>query len=161
MFKRILKYLYFFLENFGALISAIVFILLLAQVIFRFTNTVVPWTENIARAFLIWLTFIGAAVVQYEKDHIRAEFLPEFIQRLNKRFYWLYEVIIDLLTVFFIIIALIGAYEMFRTMDYIGLAAVPKFKVAYLYLAQLIGFGAMVLFIILQVANKLKKYFIK
>jgi len=161
MLKKILKYLYIFLEIFGAMITAVVFLLLLSQVIFRFTNTVVPWTENIVRAFLIWLTFIGAAVVQYEKDHIRAEFTPEYIQRLNKRFYWLYEAVIDLFTIFFVIIGLRGAIEMFNTMDYIGLAAVPKFKVAYLYLAQIIGFCAIIIFVILQMIDKLKTAFSK
>lgn len=159
MVKKINKYLYIFLESFGGLITAVVFLLLLAQVIFRYANITVPWTENIARAFLIWLTFIGAAVVQWDKDHIRAEFVPEFFQKLNERFYWVYEIIVNLFTIAFLAVGLRGAIDMYKTMDYIGLAAVPSFKVAYLYLSQVIGLSAMIIFILLETVDYLKSVF--
>lgn len=46
----------------------------------------VPWTEEVARYLLIYLTFVGAAVAVREHTHLRVDFLvvrlPQVVQRM-------------------------------------------------------------------------------
>lgn len=46
----------------------------------------VPWTEEVARYLLIYLTFVGAAVAVREHTHLRVDFLvvrlPRVVQRV-------------------------------------------------------------------------------
>jgi len=154
--NKIKKHLYKFLEAFGGILTILMFILLIGQVIVRSTDFVIPWTENLARVTEIWLTFIGAAVVQFEKDHIKAEFIPDLIREFNEKVYIVYEIFIDIFILLFSIIVIMGAIQMYQTMSYMGLAALPDFKVSWLYLAQIIGIGALALFVLFDIIESVQ-----
>lgn len=57
------------------------------QVLARYViQSSVPWTEEVARYLLIYLTFVGAAVAVREHTHLRVDFLvvrlPQVVQRV-------------------------------------------------------------------------------
>ncbi|QNB48151.1 TRAP transporter small permease subunit [Thermanaerosceptrum fracticalcis] len=57
-------------------------ILVFSQVVFRYVlKESLSWSEELARYFFIWLTFIGASVAAREKSHIC---VAEFIARIKQ-----------------------------------------------------------------------------
>jgi TRAP-type C4-dicarboxylate transport system permease small subunit len=43
-----------------------------------------PWSEEITRFMMIWLAFLGAAVLVYRNDHIALDFLPVTLRGLPR-----------------------------------------------------------------------------
>jgi TRAP-type C4-dicarboxylate transport system permease small subunit len=53
---------------------ALMVILVFAQVFNRFvTNNTLTWSEELSRYLMIWLTFLGAAIVYREDGHMKVE----------------------------------------------------------------------------------------
>jgi TRAP-type C4-dicarboxylate transport system permease small subunit len=74
------------LENFGAILMGIMVILVVYQVITRYIfSSPPPWTEELARYFMVWSTLIISAVLVFEKDHINMDYfvglLPKKLQK--------------------------------------------------------------------------------
>jgi TRAP-type C4-dicarboxylate transport system permease small subunit len=42
-------------------------------------NDAIAWTEEIARYFLMWVTFVGAAVAMRRRTHINVEVLQKYL----------------------------------------------------------------------------------
>jgi TRAP-type C4-dicarboxylate transport system permease small subunit len=61
----------------GALLAAIVVISLIGVVGRYVLNLSVPWTEELPRILLVWLTFVGAVIATVKKRHIRVDTLLE------------------------------------------------------------------------------------
>ena len=58
------------------LLMAFYFALVLTQVFFRYVlNESLFWSEEVVRYSLVWSTLLGAAVVAYQRAHIRIEVL--------------------------------------------------------------------------------------
>ena len=67
----------------GVLFSAIV-VLTIAQVFFRFVlGSPLVWSEEVARACVVWVTFIGAAVVCWDGTHLNVDVV---FQKIPQRF---------------------------------------------------------------------------
>lgn len=49
------------------------------QVISRLLKISLPWTEELARFLLVWLTFLGCALAIYRKSHLSVNFLVELM----------------------------------------------------------------------------------
>jgi TRAP-type C4-dicarboxylate transport system permease small subunit len=59
-----------------ALLMIAIFVLSIAQVVFRFLlDSPLIWSEELARLSLIWLTFLGAAVVCFDGTHLQVDSL--------------------------------------------------------------------------------------
>lgn len=75
------------LDGVLALLLAGLVVAVFIQVFSRYVlQASVPWTEEVARYLLIYLTFIGAAVAVREHTHLRVDFvvvrLPQVAQRM-------------------------------------------------------------------------------
>ena len=44
------------------------------QVVTRLMNISLPWTEELARFFLIWLTFLGCSLALQQESHLSVDF---------------------------------------------------------------------------------------
>lgn len=65
----------------GALLIA-VFAMIIFQVFTRYVlATPLPWTEEIARLLVVWLTFVGAGFVSSRNAHIAVDILAVYLPR--------------------------------------------------------------------------------
>ncbi|MGM8930567.1 TRAP transporter small permease [Salinicola halophyticus] len=76
------------------------------QVVSRYVlNSSVPWTEELARYILVYLTFIGAALAVHEKTHLNVDFfiekLPEPVQAKLSAFSGLSIAVTSCLLIFY------------------------------------------------------------
>lgn len=62
-------------------ISVVAFIVLaFLQIFTRYVlNAPLPWTEEVATFFLIWLTHVGAWTLLRQDSHVRLELIDEFV----------------------------------------------------------------------------------
>ena len=55
------------------------------QVISRLVKVSLPWTEELARFLIVWLTFLGCTLAIYRKGHLAVNFLVEMMPRKLQR----------------------------------------------------------------------------
>ncbi len=74
------------LLNWFCLIAMLGLALIVAlQVVSRLLKISLPWTEELARFLLVWLTFLGCALAIYRKSHLSVNFLVEMMPEKLKR----------------------------------------------------------------------------
>ena len=67
-------------------LMAFYFALVLTQVFFRYVlNESLFWSEEVVRYSLVWSTLLGAAVVAYQRAHIRIEVLELMLRPAARR----------------------------------------------------------------------------
>ena len=51
------------------------------QVISRLVKVSLPWTEELARFLIVWLTFLGCTLAIYRKGHLSVNFLVDMMPK--------------------------------------------------------------------------------
>jgi TRAP-type C4-dicarboxylate transport system permease small subunit len=110
------------LYAFFALLVIIVFF----NVFSRFLlNNSLPWAEELSRFLLVWITFMGAVLVNNKFEHMRLDLLS---QTLHGKTLVLVELIVSLLAAWILYILLRGGYTMtVESFDYLS----PALKIPY------------------------------
>jgi len=99
-----------FLEIIITLLFIVLFVCAILQVLTRYVLPYsLPWTEEMARFILIYITFIGAAVAIYEKSHITITIL---VSKLSAALKLKIQILIDLLILFFLYLVFRGGIDM-------------------------------------------------
>lgn len=104
--KTVLDMLERVTEAIGAILLAVMTLLIFLQVVIRFKliNSTIPWTEEIALMFLVWFGLTGAAIGIRKGSHIGVEFVmalfgPKIQRGLN--------VLVGLLIILFAVFLLV------------------------------------------------------
>jgi TRAP-type C4-dicarboxylate transport system permease small subunit len=127
-----------------AAMAAMVF----ANVVLRFTTDhSILWVEEVSRYLMIWLTFVGAGPVLRYGGHIGIDTLQE---RWPAHAPYLRAAILVLLMAFFAFMTWIGAVYALRT--WAQTTPVLQVPVGAVYLALPIGFGLLLLHLLLMAA---------
>ncbi len=87
MWSAVIKKINRFVENLTAVFLAAMVILIFVQIISReLVGNSFPWTEEVARYLMIWITFLGASFAFQYGGHIGIDFvkmkLPHSLQKL-------------------------------------------------------------------------------
>ncbi|MCC6008684.1 MAG: TRAP transporter small permease [Rhodobacteraceae bacterium] len=122
------------------------FLLLVAQVVLRFTGGGIPvFTEEMARYAMIWMALVASAVAVREASHIRIDLVPTILGALAPRARLVLEAVIDTLALGLFIVLLwqgLDMVEFARPQRSEGL----RISLAYPYAAVPFAFGAAALF---------------
>jgi TRAP-type C4-dicarboxylate transport system permease small subunit len=77
-----------------------------------------PWAEELSRFLFVWITFIGAVLVNKNFGHMRLDLL---VARLPKRLSILLEIVVSVLATAVMYIMLRGGYAMMmENLDYLS-----------------------------------------
>ncbi len=80
------------LSTIGSILLAFIAFLLLAQILGRYFLSIPwPWTEEMARYTLIWVSFLGAWIGVRHKAHFRVEELEQWFAKFGGR--WVQAII--------------------------------------------------------------------
>lgn len=125
--------------------ALILFILLLAvaslQVLSRYVLVApLPWTEELSRFLLVWVTFLGAASVTRRKLHIAVEFLsgkfpPPLGNAVSAAQY--------LLMTLFLAVVFWGTLVMFKSSWPVHAGTLPWLSMSWVYLGAVLGISIM------------------
>ncbi len=103
-----------------------------------------PWTEELARMLLIWVSLLGASIGFIRRSHLGVDY---FVGKLSDRWQTIGELIIYLLVAFFASVVLIyGGYRLVSSTLQNGQPSPAlKIEMGYVYLAVPIsGFFIMI-----------------
>lgn len=115
-----------------AAMSVIVF----ANVVMRYvTDVSIPWSEEVARHMMIWLTFLGSGLVLRSGGHIAIDNLQDALPKAGAR---LLRVVVLLLMIAFLgLLTYYGYIYVSRTM--VQTTAVTEVPFGYIYMAMPLG----------------------
>lgn len=122
-------------------ISVLIFVCLVAvvfwQVVCRFVLKIsAPWTEELARVMVVWLTFLCIAEVEAHHDGIRTLFL---IQKLPRLVYKTLLILSDIAAICLHICLFLGAIKQIHTNSIYYLSSMPFLSRTVFYYPILVG----------------------
>ena len=119
-----------------------------------------PWTEELARMLLIWVTLLGASIGFIQKSHLGVDY---FVNKLSERWKEVGQLVVYLLVaVFAAIILIYGGYRLVSSsLSYSQPSPALHIEMGYVYLAVPISGFFIVIFsiemIIELISSLLKK----
>jgi TRAP-type C4-dicarboxylate transport system permease small subunit len=145
-----------FLDGFNLFLFIVLIILATAQVLFRYViQYPLPWTEELARFTLVWVTFLGAASVTRRKLHLAVDF---FVSKLPLRASRAISFFFYLLILIFLGTALWGAMVMMEESIPVFAGSIPWLSMMYLYLGGVIGLSFMMVYVLLHFYRDLRAF---
>jgi TRAP-type C4-dicarboxylate transport system permease small subunit len=134
------------------LLGAVV-LLMATQVFLRFAfNSPQAWAEEVDRYVFVWSIYLGTLIALIKGTHIRVTFLTDKMSEQNKN---ILELITNIINLFcFIIICFFGiqlAYDN-RFSEFYTLTFMPQ---VLFYLSVPICFSLMIIFLIVNLSNKI------
>lgn len=121
-YKMLLKVFEWLLCIFFAMLAAIVFLNIFCRFVL---NNSLPWAEELSRFLLVWVTFVGAVIVNDKFGHVKLDLLSK---TLHGKTLTLMELIVSLLSAWVLYILLRGGYTMMvESFDYLS----PALKIPY------------------------------
>lgn len=142
-----------FLDGVALSLFALLLILAVTQVVFRYVLMIpLPWTEELARFTLVWVTFLGAASVTRRKLHLAVDIL---ISKLKPGKARALSIFFNLLILIFLGTALWGAIVMMGEAMPIFAGSIPWLSQMFLYLGAVVGLSLMVLYVLAQLCRDL------
>ncbi len=131
----------------GVVFSAIV-ILTIAQIFFRFAlNSPLVWSEELVRLLVVWMTFIGAAVICWDGRHLSVDVVFTRLPAKVRRALRLLNCLIALCFLAFLVWYSIPIVELSM---YVTIGAMDLPEAAYRVPAT-IGGSLMIFFIVLRI----------
>lgn len=113
------------------------FVLVITQVVTRYVfNSPLSWTEESARLFLVWLTFLAAAFVSSRRAHITVDLITTVVP---KRVGQVIAVIADIIVAATAVVIAIGGIMLIDIVHTVTLPA-TGLPTGLLYAAALVGF---------------------
>ena len=114
-----------------------------------------PWTEELARMLLIWVSLLGASVGFIRKSHLGVDY---FVGKLNQRWQAIGQLVVYLLiTVFAAVVLVYGGYRLVYSVLLNGQpSAALKIQWGYVYLAVPISGFFIVVFSIEMILDIIK-----
>jgi len=143
-----------FMEGFSLFLFVLLLILAILQVLFRYMLMIpLPWTEELARFTLVWVTFLGAASVTRRKLHIAVDY---FIAKLPAKTSRVVSLCSYSLILLFLGSVLWGALVMMEEAAPIFAGSIPWLSQMYLYLGAVIGVSFMIYFVSLHLGREIR-----
>lgn len=126
-------------------LAAIVFI----QVVSRFFEVSLPATEELARLFIVWLTFLGASLAIHEKMHLGVRYFVSLASEKNQK---IIDTFIYILTA--VLLAVLAFYGFKLSISAMSTAsATLKVPMGIFYLAIPLSALFSIYFVIVNIIN--------
>lgn len=138
----------------GLLLLVIVSVTIL-QVIFRFAfDQPFTWTDELGRFLLIWMVFIGAAIVSFDDKHLSVEVLQE---RMSPKVKLISSLILRVLILGFLLVTIMYSFDLIRVahMQTSGALPLPN---SYWRAAAPVGAGLMIIYIVIRSVLDIRSY---
>lgn len=156
MIKKLSKIISFSFETVSVAFLVCVLVTVVLQVFFRYVaRIVVPWTEEAARYFCIWMVFMGAAAAVAQEAHIRITFLVERVPKLAMHLFSLLSYCVVFL---FNIIILLGSIQLVK-LNWGQEAVTFPISVGVLYLAITVSSATILILLIFIIVQRLRTIF--
>jgi TRAP-type C4-dicarboxylate transport system permease small subunit len=123
LLEKIQKYI-------GMIFLSIFIVVVIIQIIARYLEVSVLWTEEIAVFSFVWAVFMGASIMVRNEAHFSFDFLKTKLTGVKK---YVLDLIIDILMLGFIVYMLIYGKEIMVTFWNYNWYSLPDFKMGYVW----------------------------
>ncbi len=156
MIKKLSKIISFSFETVSVVFLVCVLATVILQVFFRYVaRIVVPWTEEAARYFCIWMVFMGATAAVAQEAHIKITFLVERVPKLAKH---LFSLLSYCVVFVFNIIIFFGSIQLVE-LNWGQEAVTFPISVGVLYLAISVSSATILILLILIIVDRVRTIF--
>ncbi|PVH27276.1 hypothetical protein DDE20_18480 [Pararhodobacter oceanensis] len=131
-----------------ALVAVITYAVLGRQVF----HLPVAWSEEVGAGLLAWMVLLGSAAAWYHRRHLVIDVV---LRRLNRRWLRGFCIFIEIAGLLLLVVAFWGSQSMMRVSVHNSTTALGV-SYSFLYLALVIGLGAMILFSIAQLLRLIR-----
>ncbi len=105
----------------AALVVVCMILLATSQIVFRYVLSVsVPWTEEVARVFFVWMIFFGTCLVEEDGSQIRTQLV---VENLPRPLQLVWETVITLNSIAFQAILFVGGILSWDSAEWIALGS--------------------------------------
>lgn len=119
----------------------------IAQVIARFFfGQPFVWSDELARFILIWMVFLGAAIVSYDDTHLSVELFQE---KMSPKVKLITSLIMRIIILVFLAVTIYSSIELVKVSHYIKSGAL-EIPFSYWRVASTVGCSLMFIFVILR-----------
>jgi TRAP-type C4-dicarboxylate transport system permease small subunit len=126
------------------------------QVTLRYVfNRPLPWPEELCVICLVWITFLGGSQVTRKNNHLTVEYFTRFIPKRLK--FW-NDILLDLITLVYLIMVIWGSKHMLEQNAPI-LTSAFEISVNYILVAVPINFTIIAVFYFFRLVKKMKNHF--
>ena len=144
--KMISKPFKLVISTLGVLFLLTVILSVVMQIVFRFILRIsVPWTEELARLAVIWMTFFGIVLVQADRESIRTDFL---VNKLPLKVKYLLEKLTNLASIVLLLVILRGAIEMLEFSSGVTMSSITWLSSSVLYYPVIIAIPFLIVYLI-------------
>lgn len=134
------------ISSLGVLFFLTVIISVVMQIVFRFILRIsVPWTEELARLAVIWMTFFGIILVQADRESIRTDFL---VNKLPLKVRYLLEKVVNLASIILLLAILRGSIEMLEFTSGVTMSSITWLSSCVLYYPVIIAIPLVIIYLI-------------
>lgn len=134
------------ISSLGVLFFLTVIISVVMQIVFRFILRIsVPWTEELARLAVIWMTFFGIILVQADRESIRTDFL---VNKLPLKVRYLLEKVVNLASIILLLAILRGSIEMLEFTSGVTMSSITWLSSCVLYYPVIIAIPLIIIYLI-------------
>ena len=144
--KMISKPFKLIISTLGILFFLTVIFNVIMQIVFRFILRIsVPWTEELARIAVIWMTFFGIVLVQADRESIRTDFL---VNKLPLKVKYLLEKLTNLASIVLLLVILRGAVDMLEFSSGVTMSSITWLSSSVLYYPVIIAIPLLIVYLI-------------
>jgi len=145
------------LESYGIIAGTIGMIgVTVLQIIGRLTNVHVPWTIELNRYLLIYISFLGLSEATKGQEHIGTEFLQHLLSPKKKYYLWITVQFLFLIFSLYMIFAGIEMVRMHYQSNQMTVSLPINFSIAFISVILPIGFTLNSLHLIDLIYNSLR-----
>ena len=138
-------------ERLAILLMAVIFGILLLQIVARFFDVSFNWAQEFTVFAFVWLIFFGIAAAYCRSEHMVVDFLYNMIEpRLGKGTRLVWFLAIEAIQMAVMIVLAVGLVIMTYQSWPLRAGAMPDFRIGYLYLG---AFIAIAISIVAQISN--------
>jgi len=138
--KKAIDIFWKLLSNVTFLCFTCMLIVMILQVFFRYLFKLsVPWTDEASRYLFIWAIFLGSALAQRNREHIKIDII---VARLSPKKRRIFDGLTNIFDALISIAILIGTLKMMKSTYGIFASTIP-ISFTFIYLALALGIGIM------------------
>ncbi|SKC66156.1 TRAP transporter small permease [Maledivibacter halophilus] len=145
LLERIQKYI-------GIAFLSIFIVVVIIQIIARYLEISVLWTEEIAVFSFIWAVFMGASIMVRKEAHFSFDFLKSKLSGIKKH---ILDIIINVLMLGFTLYMLVYGKEIMITFWNYNWYSLPDFKMGYVWAVIPLTGMLMSIYIIEHIVNNI------
>lgn len=144
-----MKFIYNWILNLCSVLFLVIIVATVAGVFFRYiVGTPLVWSDELARFSLVWMIFLGSAVVSFKESHLIVDFIYDYTSPLITK---ILKAVSILVVLVFLVILVISSFDLLRVS---GFNSSPALDIPLSYWRASVVVGS-ILMIIAMIYNQI------